>query len=959
VTKCVLEQCSNLNAVQICGDGATNCAGSILSPACTCGMRGYQEAADLHSCQPLDCRFNKLLVCGPGNTCHGSFFSASCVCNGPAFMVNADDPYSCKEAPCKKEDCGDIIKDDVKHYYAERCSGTHLNRKCHCKAGYVGDDTPYCKPEPCNDNKLATCEGNGRCKGSFNKWTCVCDSPNYMLNPINPLECIEAPCKLEQCGNGYVNRVHQNFATNCEGSYVDPTCYCREKGFVLRDGVCIIDPDCQNNPLGLCNDGGECNGDFFHFTCNCQGPEYEAVAGDTMTCQKALCDLQQCGYTRGKNNIENVFYHATKCYGTYAKPRCDCKEGYYINIKTGACVVAECSSIHNVFDGKGDCDGDYFHYTCSCFPNHVNPNENLKHCQPAPCTNHVDVCGGNGECSGTYFVFDCYCDQGFQQLTYRNGESTCVKASCSDHQCGGTTIFSYGSCGDGFYDEYNCTCKDKYAHPMLPDKTPVTSKCDLKCDKSHCGNEGVKECHGTSTEYYCDCEDNYIYPPDNSGKPIMTYCEAKCDDTQCGEVNETALGECSGTKEKYTCECKDGNSHPLNRALKPMVDSCEESCADSQCGLSYEYEKQERHQEKEDENKNKHDTNFEHFDIRFVEGDLKKHENNKENEKIDRDIEIPEPNKVHHGKCTGARVSYTCKCKPGFEFARDESKEAITTICKDINECKMDKNLCDKNAKCINTPGSYRCMCKDKYVGMGTKQLGCYLNGGWGEWKHEECSRSCGGGVTSKYRECLVRGVGNHTTGGNRTGGNDNIMKGLCMGEAEIHNINCNGFDCENLCLKTKCQCEMVRQFSKGNEPNSNLQFFDYIKRFDFVEMSHVVQKISEIAQMDLCKERKFGSSDDIRKMIEHEKKNIKDTMMKLKRASMEMRNYINCNENPEVRENMFATYKVIANHMFMTSFIHNDLEIEQTIIHKKLGSCKTDVMFGDLMDLMIGRGRS
>lgn len=61
------------------------------------------------------------------------------------------------------------------------------------------------------------------------------------------------------------------------------------------------------------------------------------------------------------------------------------------------------------------------------------------------------------------------------------------KASCSDDQCGGTPIYPHGSCGDSFYDEYNCTCKDEYAHPMLPDKTPITKKCDgrfLLKDKS-------------------------------------------------------------------------------------------------------------------------------------------------------------------------------------------------------------------------------------------------------------------------------------------------------------------------------------------------------------------------------------------------------------------------------------------------------------------------------------------
>lgn len=35
----------------------------------------------------------------------------------------------------------------------------------------------------------------------------------------------------------------------------------------------------------------------------------------------------------------------------------------------------------------------------------------------------------------------------------------------------------------------------------------------------------------------------------------------------------------------------------------------------------------------------------------------------------------------------------------------------------DIDECKDD--VCDENAQCINTEGSYRCMCIQGYTGDG------------------------------------------------------------------------------------------------------------------------------------------------------------------------------------------------------------------------------------------------
>ena len=40
-------------------------------------------------------------------------------------------------------------------------------------------------------------------------------------------------------------------------------------------------------------------------------------------------------------------------------------------------------------------------------------------------------------------------------------------------------------------------------------------------------------------------------------------------------------------------------------------------------------------------------------------------------------------------------------------------------LCVDINECEDLTALCDSNAECTNTQGSYECTCGDGYSGDG------------------------------------------------------------------------------------------------------------------------------------------------------------------------------------------------------------------------------------------------
>lgn len=42
----------------------------------------------------------------------------------------------------------------------------------------------------------------------------------------------------------------------------------------------------------------------------------------------------------------------------------------------------------------------------------------------------------------------------------------------------------------------------------------------------------------------------------------------------------------------------------------------------------------------------------------------------------------------------------------------------------DVDECEIGAHNCDMHAACINVPGSFKCRCRDGWVGDGIKCVG-------------------------------------------------------------------------------------------------------------------------------------------------------------------------------------------------------------------------------------------
>ncbi|KAK6318415.1 hypothetical protein J4Q44_G00117060 [Coregonus suidteri] len=66
---------------------------------------------------------------------------------------------------------------------------------------------------------------------------------------------------------------------------------------------------------------------------------------------------------------------------------------------------------------------------------------------------------------------------------------------------------------------------------------------------------------------------------------------------------------------------------------------------------------------------------------------------------------------VDHSDCINLEAGARCSCKDGFHPLRDDN-----AYCEDIDECAEGKHYCRENTMCVNTPGSFMCICHRGYI---------------------------------------------------------------------------------------------------------------------------------------------------------------------------------------------------------------------------------------------------
>ena len=85
-----------------------------------------------------------------------------------------------------------------------------------------------------------------------------------------------------------------------------------------------------------------------------------------------------------------------------------------------------------------------------------------------------------------------------------------------------------------------------------------------------------------------------------------------------------------------------------------------------------------------------------------------------------------------HASCMDTYSSFECSCKPGSPSlprlsrsdadARGSGYVGSGTVCEDEDECVTQTGVCDAGRTCVNTEGSFECLCKEGEEERGSRR---------------------------------------------------------------------------------------------------------------------------------------------------------------------------------------------------------------------------------------------
>ena len=555
-----------------------------------------------------------------------------------------------------------------------KCIPIEWNKfKCQCKKGYSGDDcsllTPFKKKE-----KVTTSSRNGN----------VDDLPNLesykiqkFANAINPANEQRSKTDLARISNINSKNCYDN--TDCQnfGICRNGICDCTNTGYSGKNCENDVN-ECLDQNLHTCQSNIHCKNLIGGFKCIC-------AEGYRMNINTNQCeDINECNNPHLGQQVCDPTQ--ARCVNTIGSYTCQCMKEGYAAVYNESSKKYNCENINECENDNGGCDHTCVDtvgsYACNCENGYSLDSDDHS------CTN-VNEClvnnaGCKNKCIDTPGSFKCSCDSGF--ILSADGVSCVDDNECTNPNISITCDLKVSKCVNTI-GSYSCECNQNFLRDPITGKCHATDQC--RHDLHRCKEPAY--CQTTTPgNYRCVCPDGYNL----SGK------------YRCNDINECLEDldlDFLGQSLKFTSPTKSPYNTISSTTKKPPICGkgfCKNTSPGYICNCFPLYT-----------GKNCNQCKCVNGSCPLDEmSDKCKCDKGWTSDYCDQDInECLENNGGCSHNCSNQPGSYSCSCPMGYDLARDNK------TCKDINECKRFKDIC-QNGKCINNEGSYTCECNQGFI---------------------------------------------------------------------------------------------------------------------------------------------------------------------------------------------------------------------------------------------------
>ncbi|XP_034034453.1 latent-transforming growth factor beta-binding protein 3 isoform X5 [Thalassophryne amazonica] len=348
----------------------------------------------------------------------------------------------------------------------------------------------------------------------------------------------------------------------------------------------------------------------------------------------------------------------------------------------------KCRQSRNIC-GRGECENILNGHICHCFSGyHLNPQKNMceddNECESDPCAY------GRGICINTEGSYQCLCRQGYKHLV-QHGRLKCVDMN----ECSKQDICGVGGQCVNLPGSYKCECHTGFRSKLY--RNPACEDINECLNPETCPNE---QCENTLGSYECvPCL------PGHEARSGICY-----DINECQKPGVCPNGRCENLPGTYRCLCNEGFIPTADSKGCSDIDECEDDrlCAYGHC-INTDGS----------------------FHCQCYPG----YQRTQEGSHCEDINECERPSNCQRGRCINNMGSYQCECQKGYMLVGGRR-------CQDIDECAVDRSLCQPYGSCENRPGSYVCDCNHGYVlsedkhsceavrivGWMDEKKECYLN---------------------------------------------------------------------------------------------------------------------------------------------------------------------------------------------------------------------------------------